>query len=300
MKRDKGNVSRREFVGTITVAATAFGLGGCAGGGPASESETGGSAAQPGKDLPIGLQLYTVRDAAAEDFKGTLERVRKIGYRHFEFAGYGGLSAAELAAFLKQIDADAIGTHVGFEQSEQDPAAMIGYCKEIGTPYVVAPSMPEELRGGTRDQIVDFAHQLNDLGRKIKDAGMQLCYHNHSFEFENKVDGETIYDILFSTADPNLVKAEVDIAWVHNAKVDPVELLDKWGDRIRLLHMKDMDADGNLAPVGTGVIDWPAVVAKAKQINVDWYIVEQDQPRPDKDIFDEITLSHQNMVQLLS
>ena len=299
MKRDTGNVTRREFVGTITVAATVLGLGGCSGG-PNSGSEAVESAPQSEKDLPIGLQLYTVREAAEKDFKGTLERVRKIGYRHFEFAGYGGLAAADLAAFLKQIDADAIGTHVGFEESEQDPAAMISYCQGLGTPYVVAPSMPEEVRGGTREQIVQFAHDLSELGQKIKDSGMQLCYHNHSFEFENKVDGETLYDIVFSTADPDLVKAEVDIAWVHNAKVDPVELLDKWGDRVRLLHMKDMDADGSLAPVGTGVIDWPAVVAKAKQIGVDWYIVEQDQPRQGQDIFDEITLSHRSMVSLLS
>jgi sugar phosphate isomerase/epimerase len=299
VKRDREDVNRREFVGKITVAAAAFGLGGCASG-PESGSEAVESMSQSEKDLPIGLQLYTVRDAAEKDFKGTLERVRKIGYRHFEFAGYGGLAAADLAVFLKQIDADAIGTHVGFESSEQDPVAMLSYCREIGVPYVVAPSMPEDLRSGTREQIVQFAHELSDLGQKVKDSGMQLCYHNHSFEFENKVDGETIYDVIFSTADPDLVKAEVDIAWVHHAKVDPVELLDKWGDRIRLLHMKDWDGDGNLAPVGTGVIDWPSVVAKAKQINVDWYIVEQDQPRPDKDIFDEITLSHRNMVQLLS
>ncbi len=299
MKRDRGNVNRREFVGTITVAAAALGLGGCAGG-SAPGSEAVESASRTERDLPIGLQLYTVREAADADFKGTLERVRKIGYRHFEFAGYGGLAAADLAAFLRQIDADAVGTHVGFEASEQNPVAMLSYCKEIGTPYVVAPSMPEELRSGTREQIVQFAHDLSDLGQKVKDSGMQLCYHNHSFEFENKVDGETIYDIVFNTADPNLVKAEVDIAWVHNAKVDPVELLDKWGDRVRLLHMKDMDADGNLAPVGTGVIDWPAVVAKAKQIDVDWYIVEQDSPREGQDIFDEITLSHKNMVDLLS
>ncbi len=291
MKSYRGDVSRRKFVGTIAAAAAALGLGSC----------TGGSAPEPEseEDLPIGLQLYTVRDAAGTDFKGTLERVRKIGYRHFEFAGYGGLSAPELASFLDQIDADAVGTHVGFEQSEQDPAAMISYCKAIGTPYVVAPSMPEEIRGGTRDQIVQFAHQLSDLGQKVKDAGMQLCYHNHSFEF-GKIDGETIYEILFSTADPNLVKAEVDVAWVHHAGVSPVALLDQWGERIRLLHMKDMDADGHLAPVGTGVIDMPAVVAKAKQVGVDWYIVEQDQPREGKDIFDEITLSHQNMVKLLS
>ena len=285
--RSKGNVSRRDFVGALTAAAAAVGF---AGSPRAGESM---------KDLPIGLQLYTVREQCQTDFKGTLERVVNIGYRHFEFAGYGDMKAPKMAAFLKKIGADACGSHVAFEQSEQDPETMIRYCREIGVPYVVAPSMPEDIRGGRRDQIIDFANELNGLGRQVKDAGMQLCYHNHWFEFE-EVDGKTIYEILFTAADPDLVKAEMDIAWVFKAKVDPVALMDRWGDRVRLLHMKDLDAEGQLAPVGAGLIDMAAVVAKAKQIGIDWYIVEQDRPREGKDIFDEITLSYRNMVRLLS
>ncbi len=286
MKDDAGRVNRRKFVGSIAAAAAAVGLSG------------GSSAGASEKDPPIGLQLYTVREQCEADFKGTLQRVAKLGYRHFEFAGYGGLQAAELSDFLRQIGADACGTHVGFEDAEKDPTAIIRYCRELGVPYVVAPSMPEGLRTGSTEEIVRFARELNALGRPVKDGGMQLCYHNHSFEFQKR-DGKTIYEIIFSTADPELVKAEVDVAWVYHAGVDPVELLDRWGDRIRLLHMKDIDADGNLAPVGAGVIDMPAVVAKAKQIGVDWYIVEQDVPREGRDIFDEITLSHRNMVKLL-
>jgi sugar phosphate isomerase/epimerase len=240
-----------------------------------------------------------VRDLSAKDFAGTLEKVAALGYRHFEFAGYGGLSGDQTASLLKRLKVTTCGTHEGFANVTSDLDGVIEFNRKIGTPYIVVPSMPGELRKGTAAQIEKFGGELNRIGRKVKDSGMQLCYHNHSFEFE-KVGGKTVYEILFSATDKDLVKAEVDIAWVYNANVDPVAFMENWGDRIKLLHMKDMDSDRKLAPVGTGLIDLKGVVAKAKEIGVDWYIVEQDQSRDGKDIMDEITISYRNMVKLLS
>lgn len=283
-------MNRRKFIQHLTVASAGAALG--------LADLT--SKAHAAADLPIGIQLYTVRGLSREDYKGTLRKVSEIGYKHFEYAGYGDLTAGELKSFAAGLGVTACGSHEGFQNFENDADKVIAFNQTIGTPYVVVPSMPSDIRGGSVAEIEKFAAGLNKYGKLVKKAGMQLCYHNHSFEFEKVADGRTVWDVLFSAADADLVKAEVDIAWVYNADVDPVELLDKWGDRVKLLHMKDLDKDRKLAPVGEGEIDLAKVVAKARQIGVDWYVVEQDQSRDGKEILDEITISYKNMVQLLS
>ncbi len=282
------NISRRNFIKEMAAAGALLGLAGMS------------KKAWAEGELPIGIQLYTVRKKTAKDFKGALKKVAGIGYKNFEFAGYGGLEAAELTAFLQEIGARTCGTHEGYEGLLKNFDRVLEFNQAIGNPYLVVPSMPGRVRQAGVDEIKRFADNLNVFGYKAKQVGIQLCYHNHSFEFQ-KIDGEqTIYDILFNRADVDMVKAEVDIAWVYNAGVDPVAHLDKWGDRIKLLHVKDLDANKKLAPVGEGVIDMKGVVKKAREIGVDWYIVEQDQPRKGKDIMDEIAISFKNLSALLS
>ncbi|UCF35975.1 MAG: sugar phosphate isomerase/epimerase [Acidobacteriota bacterium] len=280
-------VNRRRFIQNITLA----------GAGAALSLHGSGFAAS---DLPIGIQLYTVRGLSRDDFQGTLAKVAKIGYKNFEFAGYGDLAAEGVNSLMANLGTQACGTHEGFQKFEADAAAVVSFNRAIKTPYVVVPSMPREARSGGVAEIEQFAAGLNKYGEMVKQAGMQLCYHNHSFEFEKAADGRTIWEVLMEASDPNLVKAEVDIAWVYNADVDPVELLGKYGDRVKLLHMKDLDKDRNLTPVGEGEIDLKAVVAKAKQIGVEWYIVEQDRTREGKEILDEVAISFKNLTSLLS
>ncbi len=251
-------------------------------------------------NLPIGIQLYTVRDLSGKDFKGTLKKVAEIGYKHFEFAGYGGMDAAEVNAFLQELGANTCGTHEGYGNFLDNAQKVIDFNSAIGSPYIVVPSMPGHFRSTDVRGLQEFAYNLNTFGYKVKEAGMQLCYHNHSFEFEQVEGDRTLWDVIFSETDADLVKAEVDVAWVYNAGVDPVELIDKYSDRVVLLHMKDLDKDGKLAPVGEGVIDMPAVIKKAKDVGVSYYIVEQDRTREGKDILDEITISYKNLKKLLS
>ena len=280
-------LTRRDFLKSMAATGAALSMGSLA------------SVVKAESDLPIGIQLYTVRSKSGKDFKGTLKKVAEIGYKHFEFAGYGGMDAGELNAFMEEIGATTCGSHEGYGNFLKDADGVIEFNEAIGNPYITIPSMPGHVRKNA-DEIVRFANNLNKFGYKVRQADMQLCYHNHSFEFE-KVDGDkTVWDILFETADADMVKAEVDVAWAYDAGVDPVELMDIWGDRIKLLHMKDLDDKRKLAPVGEGVIDMKAVIKKAKEIGVDWYIVEQDYTRKDKDIMDEIAISYKNLVKLLS
>jgi sugar phosphate isomerase/epimerase len=282
-------MNRRKFIQNVTVAGAGAAVG-----------FAGLTSKAHAADLPIGIQLYTVRSLSGDDFKGTLKKVSEIGYKHFEYAGYGDMTADQLKTFVTGLGVTGCGTHEGFQNFEGGADKVIAFNKTLGVPYVVVPSMPREIRSGGVAEIEKFAAGLNKYGEMVKKAGMQLCYHNHSFEFEKVEDGRTIWDVLFSAADPDLVKAEVDVAWVYNADVDPVEFLSQWGERVKLLHMKDLDKERKLTPVGEGEIDLEKVVATAKQIGVDWYIVEQDRTREGKEILDEITISYKNMVQLLS
>jgi sugar phosphate isomerase/epimerase len=281
------NVTRRDFLKGLAATGAALSVGSFAG------------LVKAESELPIGIQLYTVRDNSAKDFKGTLKKVADIGYKYFEFAGYGDMNAGELNAFLEEIGAKTCGSHEGYEKFIDNADAVIEFNDAIGNPYITIPYMAERLRKSA-DQVKRVADNLNLFGYKAKQAGMQLCYHNHSFEFD-KIDGDkTVWDVLFSVADADMVKAEVDVAWVYNAGIDPVAFLEKWGDRVKLLHMKDLDKNKNLCPVGEGEIDLKKVADVGKKIGVEYFIVEQDRTRKGKDIMDEIALSHKNLVKILS
>jgi sugar phosphate isomerase/epimerase len=282
------SISRREFGKNLAAAGAAITLGSMA------------TKLNAAADLPIGIQLYTVRDELKKDFKGTLAQVAKIGYKHFEFAGYGGMEAGELDQYVKSLDATVCGTHEGYEGLVKDTAAVLAFNKTIGNKMIVVPSMPGNFsRGGVAD-IEKFAQTLNTFGAEAKKLGMQICYHNHWFEFKKIDSDRTIFDVLFGAADKKLVKSELDVAWAAYADVDLVELMHRYKGRILALHMKDLDKDKKLAPVGEGVIDMKTVIKTAHKIGVKWYIVEQDTTRSGKDIMDEIAISYNNMVKLLS
>jgi len=228
--------------------------------------------------LPVCLQLYTLRDDLKADFAGTLEKVAQIGYAGVELAGFGGLSAEDVKGLLAKNNLIACGSHVGIEAMEKDLDSVIAQHKTIDTPFVTVPYLAEDRRkdiGG----YAALAKQLNDLGAKLKAAGLTLCYHNHAFEFE-KFGGDTYgFDLIFGESDPALVQIEMDTFWVKKGGEEPAAYMRKYAGRVPLLHLKDMtgDADGKFAEVGEGVMDFPAIFAAAPEAGAKFYIVEQDQ-----------------------
>jgi sugar phosphate isomerase/epimerase len=255
--------SRREF-GKMSLLAGALGL-----------TRTG--LAQK-KKLPIGLQLYTLRDLMKDDFKGTIEKVAKIGYSAVEFAGYGNLTAIEISKLLNDLGLKCCGSHEGYDNLVTATIdKTIEFNKAIGNTYVVCPSMPGEFREKGADGIKAFADDMNIAGEKIKKAGMHLCYHNHDFEFK-MVENKTLYDLLLERADAKLVMMEIDTYWVKYANVDPMALIKRLKGRCPLLHMKDMTKTEppTFAPVGMGMMDIKGIVKAGRNSGTVWYIVEQD------------------------
>ncbi len=228
------------------------------------------------KTAPIALQLYTVRDVLADDFAGTLKKIADIGYAGVELAGSAGYSAQELRTMIGDLGLGIAGNHVGIEGLETDLEAALDYNEALGNRVIVCPYMPEDRRR-TGDDWRKAADLFTEVGARCRDRGMSFAYHNHSFEFA-RFEGKTGLDILFDTADPELVGSELDLYWVLHGGEDPASYLRKLGSRVVLVHLKDMAAgeERAFAEVGEGIIDWPAVFEACEATSAGWYIVEQD------------------------
>jgi len=220
--------------------------------------------------------MYTLREDAGKDFVGTLRQVAALGYAGVEFAGTGGLSAADLKRWLDDLGLQVAGSHVGLDQLENNLDAALEYNLQLGNRFVVCPWLPEERRRNA-DDYRRLAETLNSIGRACRELSLQFCYHNHAFELE-RFDGQAGLDILYAATDPDLVKAELDTYWVEYGGANAAEYIRKYAGRVPLVHLKDMAADEkrSFAEVGSGTMDFDAIFAACEAARVEWYIVEQD------------------------
>ena len=225
--------------------------------------------------IPVALQMYSVREEAGKDFVGALKQVAEIGYAGIETAGCP-LSAKELDTTLKDLGLKPAGSHTSIDRLENELSAEIEFALEIGSKYLVCSYMPDDRRpdaAGWRSA----AAALSRAGAECLKHGLQVCYHNHSFEFQ-KFDGQYGLDIFYEAADPVSVKAELDTYWIQHGGEDPVAYIHKLAGRLPLLHLKDMadDEARSFTEVGNGILDFDAIAAAAAKVGVEWFIVEQD------------------------
>src|SRR4051812_48611416 len=221
--------------------------------------------------LPISVQLYTVRDLAATDFAGTMKQVAAVGYRAAEMAGFGNLkTAADARKALDDAGLKVSGSHAPIERLESELEKVLDENETLGNKNVICPWMPEARRKDAAGW-KQTAQTLNRIGRACHERGVEFAYHNHSFEFQ-KFDGQNGLDILFDNCDAHLVKAEVDVYWVKHGGEDPVARINKLNGRVMSLHLKDMAAgdDKKFAEVGTGILDFKAILAAAEKNGVQW------------------------------
>ena len=233
-------------------------------------------APRPAKLERIGMELYTVRSLTAKDLAGTLAQLAKIGYKEVEFAGYQGHSAADVRAMLDQNGLTAPSAHIDIVKIETDPETTFADAKVVGHKWITVPSLPRGPRQ-TADDWKQIATRFNAAGKKVNDAGFRLAFHNHNDVFR-KAGDELPIDILMRETDPALVSYQMDVYWVVNGGGNPVELLEKYPGRFKMLHLKDSKGppDQKMADVGSGTIDFKTILAKAK--GVDSYFVERDDP----------------------
>ncbi|MDQ2682444.1 MAG: sugar phosphate isomerase/epimerase, partial [Chloroflexota bacterium] len=229
----------------------------------------------------ISIQLYTVRDAAKEDFLGTLSRIAEIGYPNVEFAGLHGHNAGEIRAHMDSVGLKAPSAHVAYARFVDEFDTVIAEMQTLGCEYAIVPWIDPETRAGLANAR-RFVTSLQEIGEKVNAAGLQFGYHNHDFEFAPLAggNGETMWDLLLNETDPAVVKLELDIYWVAYGGADPAALVSENPERYPLLHFKDMQGTGESrrdAPVGQGTMDF-APLAATSAATTKYYVVEQDNP----------------------
>ncbi len=226
----------------------------------------------------IAVQLYTLRADTAKDLPGTLQQVSAAGYRAVELAGLPPIDARELRDLLAAERLRPIASHESLEALRTDLDGVLDRLNVVGCPLVIVPWLPDVERTDIAS-VRRLGTELGEIARACSGRGIRLGYHNHAFEFE-PLDGTTVWDVLLDGLPPE-VELEVDVYWATIGGRDPVEVIQGAGERVRLLHMKDMASGpdrGDVAP-GDGILPWPEIVAAATQLDVAWYVVEEDNPK---------------------
>lgn len=231
------------------------------------------------KQIPVALQMYTLREESALDFAGTLKKVAELGFNGVEFAGYGGLPVSEVRELLDGLGLKAASSHVPIEELQNNLEKVIEEQKILGSKYIVCPYlMPDQRTEESFKTLIPF---LNEAGKRCKEEGITLCYHNHDFELERLSDGRTALETIFTDVDPDNLETELDIYWLTKAGENPVEWIKQYKGRTPLVHLKDMTTDEEqfFAELGTGGVNIEEVLHLGEEADIKWWIVEQDVSR---------------------
>jgi len=223
--------------------------------------------------MKIGIQMYSVRDITEKDMKGALEKLAGMGYSSVEFAGFFGIPAGDITAWLKEYSLEVSGTHTGIGELLSDYSGTVAYHKAIGNKYYIIPG--HDL--SDQAKLDEFIKNVNELEPKLKADGITLAYHNHDWEFKPNADGSVIYDQLLERTS---IALELDTFWAYAGGKDPVAMMEQVKDRLVFIHIKDGYSNRDGMPLGKGTAPVKEVYAKALELGVPM-VVESETLTPD-------------------
>ncbi len=266
MESKKNQWTRRQVLGTAAVGAMVWAV-------------PGRLFAAAGRQIPIAVQLYSVRNDCAKDLDAALAAVAKMGFEGVEFAGYHKYNgkAKELRAKLDDLNLKVAGTHIGAGTLRGDALkGTIEFHQIIGCKFLICPgdgafTHPERSK--------ELAETFNKAAEILKPVGMACGYHNHTGEFK-KGEGDKTYWELFAERTSKDVVLQQDCGWTAAAGYDPVEMMKKYPGRYRTTHFKPTvvkNEPGKKAYLGEDSVDWKAVIQACREIGgTEWIIIEQE------------------------
>ena len=239
-------------------------------------------------DAEIGLQLYSLRGIARQNPPKALKQAADFGFKHVELAGVYNMAPEKFTALLASHGLKPISGHFPYDRIKNEPEKVVAEAKALGLKYAGCAWIthkPPFTEAAARDAIAVF----NKAGEIAAKQGIRLFYHCHGYEFLKHGDG-ALMDLLMKETNPKHVSFEMDVLWVTFPGEDPVKWLKKYPGRWELMHLKDLkkgvktgDPSGktdvtNDVPLGTGQMDWPAILKAAKESGVKHYFIEDESP----------------------
>lgn len=221
---------------------------------------------------PIGIQLYTLRRPFRDDPLGCLSRIKETGYDSVEFAAPLSADFESFGTHMKKIGLDCPSAHVGLSDMAEQPDAVLRMAETLGCRFIVMPFVMPDQRDWKKVIAV-----LTSFAKRAAGEGYRVAYHHHDFEFETS-NGRRPFDILVGETDPALVNFELDVYWLKKGGEDPKAVIENLKGRVKLIHLKDYAADGTMTDVGSGTLDFPALIGAAKTSGAEHFFVEHDFP----------------------
>jgi len=247
--------------------------------------------------MQIGITFASVHEEYEKDVLGALDGISNEGYKLMEIAPDDKIGNEELREALKSRGIRALAGHLMIDRFNDDQyEETLEYAEFFNLEYLVIPwCYPDSIKD--YETTVSTAKKLDELAAKVAERGFKLVFHNHWMEFEDVYEGKCVEDILLENT--KLLGFELDIGWAYAGGCDVVPYIKKLGDRLKILHIKDIHPDDMRLPVeiGTGAVDIKGCMDAASELGVKYGIVEQDVTADKRELpaFESIRLSRENL-----
>ena len=242
-------------------------------------------AQKPLYTAPFGVQTYTFRRSIGADPAKVLDTIKMMGFTEIEGGG-GRMHPSDFKKLCDERGISIPSTGAGYDDLVNKIDSVVWRAKLLGAKYVMCAWIPHQNNVLTFENAKKAVEDFNRAGKILKENGLTFCYHAHGYEFQPYEDG-TLLDYIFKNTNPEYVSFQMDIFWIQFGGGDPAALLKKYGNRWKLMHVKDMrkgtkkDLTGltsteNDVALGTGELDLPAILKEAKRIGIKHYFIEDE------------------------
>ena len=234
----------------------------------------------------IGIQAYTFRHSFPKNVIATLDTIRAMGITELEGNAPKGFTETEFKKLCNERGISIPSTGSSFEELEQNPQAIADKAKALGAKYVMCAWIPHQSKNFTLENAQKAVEVFNKAGKVLKENGLTFCYHDHGYEFQ-PYKNETLLDYIIKNTKPEYVSFEMDVLWTIHGGGNPVALLKKYGNRWKLMHIKDLkkgikgDFSGHTSAendvvLGTGQADFLNIFKEANKIGMKHFFIEDE------------------------